>query len=369
MKEMTNVRLTPLKYRPIYEVLESHEASTEDGLQHTLRKISETTYKHSGHASRSVHAKSHGLIQAEIEIYKDLPDYLAQGIFAVPKKLPLAMRFSTVPGDMLDDKVSTPRGLAIKIIGVDGERLRGSEGDTTQDFLFVNGPSFVSSNAKQFLSSLKLLASTTDIAPNFKIHLSKILQKTSKLVESFGGNSAFIKSLGGHPETNLLGETYYSQAPILYGDYMAKVSLVPICPELIELTNKPVDLTNASDGLRKAVVDFFTGNTAVWELRIQLCTDIQKMPIEDSSVVWPEDISPYFPVAKITAKPQIAWSPLRSRIVDDGMRFSPWHGVKSHRPLGSVMRLRKMAYEMSSKFRAEHNGMDISEPTHLDDLC
>lgn len=36
------------------------------------------------------------------------------------------MRFSTNPGDMLDDKVSTPRGLAIKLIGVEGARLPGS---------------------------------------------------------------------------------------------------------------------------------------------------------------------------------------------------------------------------------------------------
>jgi hypothetical protein len=29
------------------------------------------------------------------------------------------MRFSTIPGDILDDSVSAPRGLAIKIIGVE----------------------------------------------------------------------------------------------------------------------------------------------------------------------------------------------------------------------------------------------------------
>jgi hypothetical protein len=31
--------------------------------------------------------------------------------------------------------VSTPRGLSVKIIGVEGERLSGSEGDVTQDFV------------------------------------------------------------------------------------------------------------------------------------------------------------------------------------------------------------------------------------------
>ena len=36
------------------------------------------------------------------------------------------------------------------------------------------------------------------------------------------------KALGGHPETNILGETFYSQAPIRYGDYLAKVAVAPV---------------------------------------------------------------------------------------------------------------------------------------------
>ena len=70
------------------------------------------------------------------------------------------MRLSTFPGDILDDSVSTPRGLAIKMIGVQGERLEGSERDLTQDLVLVNGPAFGAPNAKQFLATLKLLAKT-----------------------------------------------------------------------------------------------------------------------------------------------------------------------------------------------------------------
>jgi hypothetical protein len=49
--------------------------------------------------------------------------------------------------------------LAIKIIGVQGDRLEGSEADITQDLVLVNGPAFCVPNAKQFLATLKLLAS------------------------------------------------------------------------------------------------------------------------------------------------------------------------------------------------------------------
>ena len=47
---------------------------------------------------------------------------------------------------------------------------------------------------------------------------------------------------------------------------------------------------------------------------------------------------------------------------DDTLSFSVWHGLAAHRPLGSVNRLRKAAYEMSAAFRSSFNGCPIHEP-------
>ena len=158
----------PLLYEARFEVQEEAEAETTAELVETLHSISETTFKDCPHAIRSVHAKSHGLLHAKMHVLENLPPILAQGIFAKSGTWPVVMRFSTVPGDMLDDSVSTPRGLAIKVVGVKGDRLQGSENDVTQDFVMVNGPAFLTPGAKKFLSSLKLLASTTDRAPTLK---------------------------------------------------------------------------------------------------------------------------------------------------------------------------------------------------------
>lgn len=367
MQQPAHHRISPLSYHPAYEVLEQSERQKREHLQYTLRRISETSYRKSAHTARSVHHQSHGLIYGEMEIYDQLPEHLAQGMFAQASKLPLVMRFSTVPGDILNDRRCTPRSLAIKVIGVEGERLPGSEDAITQDFLLVNGASFLSCSVQRFLANLQLLAAT-DHTPAFKQFLSQILQATSSLIESLSGHHGSTPPRHNR-ETNLLGETYFSQDPILYGKFMAKIALVPIADELMALTNQPVASTFATDSLKQAVVDFFKSHTAVWELRAQLCTDIQKMPIEDSSVIWSPDASPYIPIARITAKPQIAWSPYRSHLVDEGMLFSPWHGIQAHRPLGSVMRLRKMSYEMAKKQRATQEGTAICEPTNLDDLC
>lgn len=105
---------------------------------------------------RSVHAKSYALLEGELTVPDGLPAELAQGMFAQPGTYPVVLRFSTNPGDILDDRVSAPRGLAVKVIGVDSARLPGSEGAVTQDFVVANGPAFVALDAKTFLGSLKL---------------------------------------------------------------------------------------------------------------------------------------------------------------------------------------------------------------------
>lgn len=362
MSEHPVSTLHPLPFQPGFEQIPDDEAETSKELAETLHGILETTFKDEGHANRSVHAKSHGLLHGQLHVLDNLPAELAQGAFAKPGTYGLTLRFSTNPGDILDDKVSTPRGLAIKIIGVEGARLPGSEADVTQDFVMQNAKAFTAPTPKAFLKSLKMLAKTTDKAPGMKKALSAVLRGVESTIEAMGGESPTIKSLGGHPQTHILGESFNTVVPILYGPYYAKLAVVPVAPELTALTDQPVDLDDKPDGLRAAVNEYFSAHGGVWEVRIQLATDIDKMPIEDASVTWPEDLSPYVTVARIEVPAQPAWNAERAKEIDDGLSFSPWHGLAAHRPLGGVMRVRKPSYEMSAGFRAEHNGCPIHEP-------
>ena len=360
--------LRPVPYEPAFEVPEDAETQTSFDLQTTMRDISTRTYEDSGRATRSVHAKSHGLLLGELTVVDGLPEVYAQGLFAKGGTYQAVLRLSTVPGDVLDDNVSTPRGVGLKLVGVPGARVEGSDNDTTQDFVMVNGPAFSAPNAKKFLGNVKLLASTTDKVPNLKKAFSAVLRGAEKVVEAVGGESVTLKTLGGHPETNPLGETYYSQTPILYGRYMAKFSLAPVSDNLRALTDAPVDLKGKPDGLREATVDHFSREGGEWELRVQLNTGVDKMPIEDASVEWPESDSPYVTVARLRAGPQAAWNDALARAIDEGMQFNPWHALAAHRPLGSVNRVRKAVYAMSKRFRAERNGVDIAEPRDLEAL-
>jgi hypothetical protein len=232
----------------------------------------------------------------------------------------------------------------------------------------VNGPVFNAPTAKKFAGSAKLLASTTDKAPNLKRLFSAVARGTEKVIEAVGGESATLKSMGGHPETHPLGETYFTQVPILYGPYMAKLQVAPVTPALTALKDAPVDLKDRPDGLRDEVVSFFAAQGGEWEVRVQLNTDLDKMPIEDASVEWPEDLSPYVTVARLRVAPQQAYNAQRALLIDEGMQFNPWHALAAHRPIGSIMRVRKDVYAMSKRFRAERNGVEVVEPKDLDAL-
>jgi hypothetical protein len=360
--------VNPMRYDASFEKPEDDEAGTTAEMIDTLHKVAQTMAYHTGHAMRAVHAKNHGLLKGELQVYPSLPPQLAQGLFERPASYPLLIRLSTPPAEELPDNVSLPRGMAIKVMGVDGERLPGSENDTTQDFVMINGPTFGQPDAKHFLKDLKLVAATTDKSPGGKQFLSALLRGTEAVIEAVGGESSKLKGLGGHPQTHPLGETFFTQLPMRYGAYMAKLSVAPVSPALTALKGTPLDMKGRPDALREAVTGFFASIAAPveWEVRVQLCTDIEKMPIEDGSVTWPEDESPYIAVARITAAPQAVPGEQQLHAADDRLAFSPWHGITAHRPLGSLMRVRQAVYNASSDFRAQRNGCPLHEPKGAD---
>lgn len=351
----------PVRYHPDVEDIRPDEPQTARDLADAMLSIARKTYSDTGHAMRAVHAKSHGLLEAEVEVLPDLPPELAQGIFAEARTYEAVIRLSTTPGDLLHDSVSTPRGMALKILDVDGARLAGSEGSHSQDFVMVNGKEFNSPSGRAFLKNVKLLAATTDRMEGAKEFVSKVFKGLESALESVGGESAMLKALGGNPETHILGNSFFSQLPLRYGDHIAKFSAVPASQNLKALGEVRLDTGKDGDVIRHAVERFFEGEDAVWNLQVQLCTDLAEMPVEGVEA-WDEAKSPFVTVARITAKSQPAWSEDRAETVDDGMHFSPWNGVTAHQPLGSIMRLRKLAYERSAAFRSQRNATPVTEP-------
>ena len=352
---------TPVRYSPAVEKPIENEEQVHRDLMDTMHSITETTSKDYGHAVRSVHAKAHGIFEGELTVEAGLPAELAQGLSATPGRYRAVMRLSTQPGDILDDAVSAARGMAIKVLEVDGERLPDSASDRTQNFVLASDPAFSAPNAQKFLGSLKQLAGTTDKAEWAKKLLSATLRGVEDVLEAVGGQSVMAKAMGGVPITHPLGDAYYSQTAFRYGDFVAKFGLFPVSHNLTELHGDRVNVSDRPDALREVVRNTIIEQGGTWELRVQLCTDLDKMPVEDASVAWDEEVSPYQTVGRIVVEPQLSLGTDLASEIDEETFFSPWHGLAAHQPLGSVNRARRRTYETSAEFRARFNGCPMHD--------
>jgi hypothetical protein len=73
------------------------------------------------------------------------------------------------------------------------------------------------------------------------------------------------------------------------------------------------------------------------------------MPIEDATVEWKEEDSPYVAVASIHIPRQQVAAPGSAACEESA--FNPWHSLVEHRPLGSLNRARRAIYPALSAFR------------------
>lgn len=358
---MTAMLKPPIRYSAGLEQPQPDEAETVAQMEQSFDTILETTSKDYGKAVRAVHAKGHGILKGELTIHDDLPPEVAQGLFATPGSHPVIMRFSTNPGDIIDDAIGLPRGLAWKVLDVEGERLEGAEG-RTQDFVMVNAPAFAAPTPQKFAGNLKLLAKTTDKAEWAKKALSYVLRGAEAALEAVGTESTLLKTMGGSKNVHPLGETYFSATPFRHGAFVAKYQVVPVSPDLIALTDTVIDTSDRPNAIREDMQADARKVRGEWEVRVQLLRDTDAQPIEDAATPWPEDVSPFITVATIRTEPQDSWSADKVAEVDDNLRFSVWTGLAGHQPLGGVNRVRKPIYDHSVQYRRRFNGCPLHEP-------
>jgi hypothetical protein len=356
----------PVRYEPSVEVMQADETELIEKIVASMGRVNRKVFEKHRHATRDAHAKSHGVLKGTLTVREGLPDELRQGLFATPRTYPIIVRFSSAPGDIQDDRIASLRGMAVKVIGVEGPRLLPGD-EVTQDFLLVNDPIIPFGHVAAYWEvqqSLEKHADDPDFVKRLTVALAGGARKVLKLI---GKDNETLDAVAP-PNYHLLGETFHSMAALRFGDFLAKLSAAPLSESVRGLTGRPVDDGGNPSILRDLVVDFFRANEAEYELRAQLCTDLARMPVEDASVVWPEDLSPHRPIATIRLPAQEAYSPARRVYADDVLSFNPWHGIEAHRPLGSIMRIRREAYEASSRFRHEMNARPRSEPRDIGEL-
>lgn len=282
---------------------------------------------------RGLHRKSPLNIPAVLVVKGDLPSYAAQGLFATPGRHEAIVRLSNGSPRVQADKVPDIRGFAIKVTGINGPSALGEGQTQAQDFLLINRPAFAFPTADDFVGLVEA------VSRGFGALLSFFVRRFGL----FGGLGQLAKLIGSMkaPFSGFASETMFSAAPIAWGAYAARLRLVP---------NARPGAPAIHQDLGREFLNRLEQGDLTFDLQAQFFLDEPSTPIEDASIDWP---APYLSVATLTiAQSSVAQArdPGYQAAVE-AMSFDPWHALADHRPLGNVMRARKVVYFASAQAR------------------
>jgi len=341
-----------VSYPIIDEELGEHLYRDEKPIADELSVVIEESIRKqysAGSARRDAHPKSHGCVKAEIHILDTLPAPLAKGMFIPGKTYQAWIRFSNGSGDPTRADIKRDaRGMAIKVLGVPGQKLLEDEADaTTQDFIMINHPVFFATEPARYLSFMQD-GSSEHFYRKLRIPLDLGAKGTLIALET--RNSKI---------SNPLQTRYWSMVPYQLGTGAGRQAVkysARACSNAVDPMPKVPD----HDFLRDALRNTLQSGEACMEFLVQPGTS-SKMDVEDSRVEWKEAQAPFYAVANIRIPQQVFDTPEQNRFCEN-LAFTPWHALPEHRPLGVTNRLRKVIYDHISRVRHEMNDTPRQEP-------
>jgi hypothetical protein len=366
-----------LPYTPDVEVPEpGFEEKLQKVLERTERFIAESvTASGTGRAVRDAHAKGYGLVRGEVEILGGLPAEYAQGIYATPGRHDAVIRFSNgSPFAGADARLGSGMGLALKIFDINGPTLLADEPDTgTFDYANINAPIFFCNTVDHYLFIQDLFLTARDYfsqgRPGAHRFFTEFLTGKGTLEKEEWAWAEFIAllKLSQIPRVNLLLSAYWTMGAVRHGDYIAKVRIAPDPASADRVVQRTLDPTAADEVVRPALAAELQARPYAFDIQIQLSTDLERMPVEDTTVEWPEKLSPYVTVATLRI-PQQDISSADNLEKMDALSFNPWRVTAEHAPLGNIMRARKEVYRHASILRHKLNQQPHIEPRSADEL-
>jgi hypothetical protein len=360
-----------VRYTPDIETIDPNiDELIEQIVKFWEKRVRESpTTEGTGRATRGAHAKSLGVVRAEVEFLADVPAPYAQGVYAKPGRHGALLRFSSANNHLGPDAHLGPvLGLAIKIFDVDGTKLVDDEPDgRTFDLVLKNSPFFVANTARHYLVLQEVgndagqylargKAGFRDFLTDFLTGKGRFEQSDWAWEELF----AYVKTATQTPVSNPLLTPYWSMGSVRHGDYVAKVRVAPTDDSVANAIHPKLDLTSAPDVFGPALADELQARGFDFELQIQLCADVERMPVNDTTVEWPESVSPFVTVGRVHVPPQVVAQPDDEKA--DALAFNQWRVTAEHRPLGEIMQVRKI-YSTSARVRRVLNHQPESEPT------
>ena len=323
----------------------------------------------SGCATRGAHAKSYGVVRAEVQILNNVPAPYAQGIYATPGRHDALIRFSSASNHLGPDAtLGGVLGAAMKIFDVPGSKLVDDEPDSaTFDLVLKNNPTFVANTARHYL----VLQAIANDAPKYLARgpagfhelLRDLLTGKGEFVPddwAWEEMFAFAKA-SQTPVRNPMLSTFWSMAAVRHGDHVAKVRIAPTADSTARVLHRELDVRSRPEVFYPTLVDELAASAFDFDLQVQLSTDLAAMPVNVTTVEWPEALSPYVTVARVHI-PRQDISGQETNAKTDALAFNQWRVTVEHRPLGEIMNVRRI-YTASAKLRRAINRQPQSEPT------
>ena len=329
----------------------------------------------SGRALRGAHAKAYGVARAEVEILEDAPAAYAQGIYGEPGRHDALIRFSSASGHLgADAKLGHGQGFAIKIFDVDGPKLVEGETDsTTFDLVMKNIPIFIANTARHYLFIQEI---GFDVAkylargkPGFRDLLTDFLTGKGTLEQAdwaWEELFAFVRTATQTPVSNPLLTTFWTMGAVRHGDYVAKLRVAPAAGSDAHVIHSELDLEGRPDVFGPALVDELQARAFDFDLQVQLCTNLEAMPVNELTVEWPEKLSPFVTVGRVHIPRQDISGP-ENLERGEALAFNQWRVTSDHRPLGEIMHVRRI-YSASAKVRRTMNHEPQTEPASADEV-
>ncbi|TRZ92196.1 MAG: catalase [Rhodocyclaceae bacterium] len=285
---------------------------------------------------RALHRKQQLGLHGTFEVLPGLPGHARHGLFAEPASYEAWVRLSNGGTDNQADRKPDVRGFAIKIRGVSGPGALGSGPAGCQDFLLINHPAFAFAGADEFVGLVKSLTRGPGALLGYLISRYGFLG-------ALGMMKRFARTFNA-PFTGFATQPFYSAAPVACGPYAVRVRLQPASDEV-----KPGASADWAGDFHARLEH----GPLRFELQLQFFVDEARTPIEDASVDWPEDVAPYITVGVLVLVAQDAQSEAGQALAAaiESAAFDPWSALMAHRPLGEVMRARKVVYFQSQSGR------------------
>ena len=329
------------------EEIPADEAALTQGIIEDAIRIVEQ-HRDNTRVLRDAHAKAHGCVKAQVTVLQNLVPELRHGVLAEPGKTWQAwMRLSNGNAYPQFDSARDARGMAIKLLDVPGDKLLSSKATAAnQDFVMFNHPVFFVRDVAEYKQNFAAQASGQKIQAFFPSWDPRSWEIRHLIIA--------LKTLAPAPNSPVTA-TYNSIAPFKLGPHNIKYRVVPD-PQSCPPYQLPEQNTALPNFLRNALYQQLSLDRvpACFALQVQRQNADYYMPIEDTSVQWSEDISPFETVATVRVEPQ-DFDTREQNLACDNLSFNPWHALPEHRPIGGINRLRKAVYEAVSVYRHQRN--------------